>query len=119
MRWWPIVWILWKVATTAKHMQIWTMYHLVSYTAWPLYRISQFGADVIGKVVPKTLNRHEYILVAIDYFTKWVEAASYFVLKVKRVARFIEINIICWFWVPQEIISDNGSHFEGEVTRIT
>ena len=33
--------------------------------------------DVIGPVITKASNGHEYILVAIDYFTKWVEAASY------------------------------------------
>ena len=76
---------------------------------------SIWGIDVIGKIAPKASNGHEYILVAIDYFTKWVEAASYFVLKAKPMARFLENNIICWYGVPQEIISDNGSHFEGEV----
>ena len=44
-----------------------------------------------------------------------MEAASYSVLKAKHVARFLENNIICWFGVLQEIISDNGSQFEGEV----
>ena len=63
-------------------------------------------------------NGYEYILVAINYFTKWVEEASYSMLKVKHVARLIKHNIICLFGVPQEIISDNGSHFEGEVRRI-
>ena len=43
---------------------------------------------------------------------------SYFMLKAKHVARFIENNIICRYRVPQEIISDNGSHFEGEVKTI-
>ena len=43
-----------------------------------------------------------------DYFIKWVEAASYSVLKAKHVARFIENNIICRYGVPQEIIFDNG-----------
>ena len=33
-------------------------------------------------------------------------------------ARFLENNIICWFGVPQEIISDNGSRFRGEVRRV-
>ena len=56
----------------------------------------------------------QYILVAIDYFDKYVEAASYFVLKAKHVARFIENNIIFHYVVPQEIIFDNGSHFEGD-----
>ena len=39
-------------------------------------------------------------------------------LKAKHVARFLENNIICRFGVSQEIISDNGSHFEGEVRRV-
>ena len=47
-----------------------------------------------------------------------MEAAFYSVLKAKHVARFLENNIICWFRVPQEIISDNGSHFRGEVWRV-
>ena len=41
---------------------------------WPL---SVWGIDVIGRIAPKASNGHEYILVAIDYLTKWVEVASY------------------------------------------
>ena len=50
---------------------------------------------MIGRIAPKALNGHKYILVAINYFIKWVEAASYSELKAKHVARFIENNIIC------------------------
>ena len=82
---------------------------------WPF---SIWGIDLIGRIAPKALNEHEYILVAIDYFTKWVEAASYSVLKAKHVTQFLENNIICQFGLPQEIISDIGSHFEGEVRRV-
>ena len=55
------------------------------------------GIDLIGRIAPKALNGHENILVAIDYFTKLVEAVSYSVLKAKHVTRFIENNIICRF----------------------
>ena len=79
---------------------------------WPFF---VWGKDVIGRITPKVSNGHEYILVAIEYFTKWVEVASYAILKAKHVAWFIENNIICRFGVPQEIIFDNGSHFGGEV----
>ena len=82
---------------------------------WPF---SVWGIDVIERIAPKASNGHEYILVVIDLFTKWVEAASYFVLKAKHVAQIIENNIICRYWVPQEIILDNGSHFGGEVRKI-
>ena len=35
---------------------------------WPF---SIWGIDIIGKVSPKSSSGHEFILVAIDYFTKW------------------------------------------------
>lgn len=79
---------------------------------WPF---SVWGIDVIGAVTPKGSNGHEFILVAIDYFTKWVEAQSYAVLKASHVAKFIRNNIICRYGVPNEIVSDNGSHFKKEV----
>ncbi|XP_070049358.1 uncharacterized protein [Nicotiana tomentosiformis] len=41
---------------------------------WPF---SAWGMDVIGPIEPAASNGHRFILVAIDYFTKWVEAASY------------------------------------------
>ena len=59
---------------------------------WPF---SVWGIDVIGKVSPKSANGHEYILVAIDYFTKWVEATSYTRLIAAKVAKFIISHIIC------------------------
>jgi len=82
---------------------------------WPF---SVWGIDVIGRIAPKASNGHEYILVVTDYFTKRIEATSYSILKAKHMAQFIENNIICQFEVPQEIISNNGSHFEGEVQKI-
>ncbi|XP_059285605.1 uncharacterized protein LOC132039076 [Lycium ferocissimum] len=41
---------------------------------WPF---AAWGMDVIGLIEPAASNRHRFILVAIDYFTKWVEVASY------------------------------------------
>ena len=61
---------------------------------------------------------HEFILVAIDYFTKWVKAALYKVLNSKKVDQFIQTNIICRYGVPHEIISDNGQHFKGEIEKL-
>ncbi|XP_028112168.1 protein NYNRIN-like [Camellia sinensis] len=68
--------------------------------------------DVNGTVSPKGSNGHEFILVVINCFTKWVEAQSYSVLKASYVAKFIRNNVICRYGVPNEIISDNGSHFK-------
>ncbi|RVW61408.1 Retrovirus-related Pol polyprotein from transposon 17.6 [Vitis vinifera] len=56
--------------------------------------------------------------VAIDYFTKWVEAASYARLTSARVASFIRSHIICRYGVPHELISDRGAHFRAEVDTL-
>nr|CAN61212.1 hypothetical protein VITISV_014943 [Vitis vinifera] len=60
-------------------------------SSWPFL---VWGIDVIGKISPKSSNGHEYILVAVDYFTKWVEAASYARLTAAKVAKFIRSHII-------------------------
>ncbi len=82
---------------------------------WPF---SAWGIDIMGKITPKATRGYEYILVAIDYFTKWVEAEAYTVLRAKHVAKFIETHIICRYGVPHEVISDNGLHFQGEVQDV-
>ena len=53
--------------------------------------------------------------MAIDYFTKWVEATSYARLTAARVAKFIRSHIIYRYGVHHELISDRGAHFRGEV----
>lgn len=42
---------------------------------------STWGIDIVGEIKPHASNGDCYILVAIDYFTKWVEAASYSILR--------------------------------------
>ena len=76
---------------------------------WPF---SVWGVDVIGKVSPKSSSGHEYILVAIDYFTKWVETTSYANLTAAKLAKFIRSHIICRYGIPYELISDRGVHFK-------
>ena len=41
---------------------------------WPF---SMWGMDVIGPITSKTSNNHCFIFIVIDYFIKWIEAASY------------------------------------------
>ena len=82
---------------------------------WPFFT---WGIDIIEKIHPTSSNGHEFILVAIDYFTKWVEDASFKVLNSKIVAQFMQTNIICRYEVLHEIISDNGQHFKGETEKL-
>ena len=82
---------------------------------WPF---SVCGIDIIGKISPKYSYGQEYILISIDYFTKWVEATSYVGLTVARVEKFIRSHIIYRYRVPHELISDIGVHFRGEVDTL-
>ncbi|XP_037496592.1 protein NYNRIN-like [Jatropha curcas] len=77
--------------------------------SWPF---SVWGIDIIGKITPAASNGHQYILVAVDYFFRRIEAQSYKTLTAKQVARFIEQNIFCRYGVPHHIVTDNGSHFQ-------
>ena len=92
------------------HMPPFELHALTS--RWPF---SVWGIDIIGKISPRSSDGHEYILVAIDYFTKWVEVASYSKLIAAKVAKFIISHIICRYGVPHELISDKGVHFRGDV----
>jgi len=81
---------------------------------WPF---SLWGIDMIGRIEPTASNGHRFILVAIDYFTKWVEAASYANVTKQVVARFIKQNIICRYGVPERIITDNGSNLNNKTMK--
>ena len=54
---------------------------------WPF---AVWGIDIIREVRPKASNGHRYIVMAIDYFSKWVEAESFATVGSKQMARFIE-----------------------------
>jgi hypothetical protein len=60
---------------------------------------------------PHLAGGHGYIIVAIDYFTKWVEAMPTFDNTGKTATLFLFNHVIARFGVPQAIIIDHGSHF--------
>ncbi|XP_070021953.1 uncharacterized protein [Nicotiana sylvestris] len=73
--------------------------------------------DLIGPIEPTTSNGHRFILVAIDYFTKWVEAASYKVVTKKVVIDFVKDRIVCRFRVPESIITDNTVNLNSDLMK--
>ena len=54
----------------------------------------------------------KFLLVAIDYFTKWVEAEALATIIEAKVQNFVWKNIVCRFGIPRTIISDNGRQFD-------
>ena len=55
---------------------------------------------------------HGYIIVAIDYFTKWVEAMPTYTKDGKTGALFLFNHVMARFGVPQAIVTNHGSHFQ-------
>ena len=70
---------------------------------------------MIGPITPKASNSHRFIFVVVDYFTKWVEAASYASVTKAMMARFIKKEIICRYGLSERIISDNGLNLNNDM----
>ena len=73
----------------------------------PFYK---WGIDIAGPF-PVAEGGVKYLIVAIDYFTKWIEAKAVVTITGNQVKRFVWDNIVCRFGLPGEIISDNGKQF--------
>ena len=84
-----------------------TELHSIS-SPWPF---SAWRLDIIEKIHPAASNRHRFILVTVDYFTKWVEAKSYAKLGAKQVEKFIRKNLFYRYGIPHHIVSDNDIQF--------
>ncbi|MCO5608947.1 hypothetical protein L7F22_063165 [Adiantum nelumboides] len=69
--------------------------------------------------LPRTANGKLYILVAIDYMTRWVEAQSIAKVNEKTISKFVYTHICCRFGTPLEIVFDNGPRFRrGLLTKV-
>ncbi|KAI5328567.1 hypothetical protein L3X38_027964 [Prunus dulcis] len=80
---------------------------------WPF---AQWGLDLIG---PMTQGKGQvkYAVVAVDYFTKWVEAEPLATITAARIEEFVWTHICCRFGIPYAIITDNGRQFDSELFR--
>ncbi|KAA0054041.1 uncharacterized protein E6C27_scaffold318G001050 [Cucumis melo var. makuwa] len=79
------------------------------------WSFSLWGMDVIGAIDPKASNGHRFILVAIDYFTKWIEAASYCNVTRGVMLKFIKKELICRYGLLEGIITDNAKNLNNKM----
>ncbi|CAH9139042.1 unnamed protein product [Cuscuta epithymum] len=71
---------------------------------------ARWGIDLLGPL-PTATGGRKYIIVGIDYFTKWVEAEPLASITEFQCQRFVWQNIICRFGLPEQVITDNGRQF--------
>jgi transposase InsO family protein len=81
--------------------------------AWPF---AQWGLDQVGPLPRSSPGGHTYLLVAVDKFTKWIEAVPVRNQKAKTAVQFFK-EITCRFGVPHSIVTDNGTNFDSKEFR--
>jgi hypothetical protein len=73
---------------------------------------------MVGKLHKSWPGGHVYMLVAVDKFTKWIEAAPVTTQDSIATINFIK-SIVFHFGVPHSIITDNGTNFTSKEFKIT
>jgi hypothetical protein len=75
--------------------------------AWPF---AQWGLDQVGPLPKSSRGAHTYLLVAVDKFSKWIEAVPVTNQEATTAIKFFE-SIIYQYGVPNSIITDNDTNF--------
>lgn len=79
----------------------------------PFHRI---GIDFVGPL-PRSTTGNRYIIVAMDYLTKWPEAKPVPEATAEATVQFIYETIICRHGCPSNILSDRGTHFNNRLLQ--
>ena len=75
---------------------------------WPF---QQWGLDILGPL-PIGKGQCKFIIVAVDYFTKWAEVEPLATITEQKVRNFVWRAIICRFGIPRALVSNNGKQFD-------
>ena len=75
------------------------------------WSIAQWGLDLVGPL-PRAPGNRQWLIVASDYFTKWVETESLTHITDTDSKKFVWRNIITRFGIPRVLVSDNGTQFD-------
>jgi hypothetical protein len=81
---------------------------------WPF---RGWGIDLIGQINPPSSKGHKFVLLATDYFTKWVEAIPLKKVTSENMVEFVKEHIIYIFGIPQTITTDQGTQFTSSECR--
>ena len=80
---------------------------------WPF---AQWGLDIIGLFLI-AVRQLKFLVVGIDYFTKWVEVEALATITEENIRSFVWRCIICRFGIPRVLVSDNGKQFNNDSFR--
>ncbi|KAK3012780.1 hypothetical protein RJ639_010216 [Escallonia herrerae] len=77
---------------------------------------AMWGMDILGPF-PMATGQRRFVIVAIDYFTKWTEAESLATITASKCEEFFWKNVVCRFGIPKILITDNGKQFDNSNFR--
>jgi transposase InsO family protein len=67
--------------------------------------------------LPPAQGNLKYVVVAVKYFSKWIEAKPLVIITSATVQKFFWQNIVCRFSVPKAITVDNRTQFDAETFK--
>jgi hypothetical protein len=76
--------------------------------SWPF---RGWGIDLIDQINPPSSKGHKFVLLATNYFTKWVEAIPLKKVTSENMVEFVKEHVIYRFGIPQTITIDQGTQF--------
>jgi len=72
-----------------------------------------WGMDIL-EPLPKAPGVVKYLLVTLDYFTKWIEARPLWEITASEVEKFTWKHLICKYGLPHAIVTDNETQFKAQ-----
>src|SRR6266542_4257945 len=82
----------------------------------PSRLFDRWGVDVVGPL-PITLKGNQYIIVAVEYLSKWQKAKAVSEANALNISNFLYQNIICRFGYFTHLHTDRGTEFVNEVVE--
>lgn len=64
---------------------------------------------------PLAVRQLKFIIVVVNYFTKWIEAEPLATSTAERVKKFVWKNVVYRHGLPHTIVTDSGTHFASAV----
>ena len=81
---------------------------------WPF---QQWGLDILGPL-PIGKGQCKFIIIVVDYFTKWAEAEPLATITEQKIRNFVWRAVICRFGIPRALVSDNGKQLDNANSEI-
>jgi hypothetical protein len=80
---------------------------------WPF---AKWGVDIVGPM-PVGKGGRKFLVVAVDYFTKWAEAEALAAITTTNITSFLWKSVVCRFRIPHAFVTDNEKQFDCEPFR--